>query len=242
MATLLVALLASGCGGRGNSPPAESSNLKSADVSVNWSDPLRSVELPDGWEVRACPTNRPRLCLDLNGSTEGIVRIEDVPGLGQDKTSSRDQVQAVLAVRIQTDYLSYTADRRRRCGEGYEVRTERPTPVVVGGQPGLRYGATGSAGGRAVERTVGYRVFRDGIESLIEVTALEPGGCVTSAHPTLEIEELGSLEDELDRVVAGSRLPPATRFEESHGTVPGRSVDPRSTVARSEGIGISAGV
>ena len=101
------------------------------------------------------------------------------------------------------------------------------------------YGATGVLAGRVMKTTIGYRVFRDGIETLIEATAIEPGGCVIGEEPDFSIQELASLEQQLDRLVAGSRLPPPTRFPEPSETVKAGNIDPRMGKGPTYGIGIA---
>jgi hypothetical protein len=177
--------------------------------------------------------------VERNNVLVGHVRLEDIPTLGEEKTTSSDQVQAVLAVRIHTDYRSFTEQRRQQCGGDYEIRTLRPSPVVVAGERGLRYGATGAVSGAIWEKTVGYRVFRDGIESLIEATAIRPGGCLIPETPGFSIPQLASFEKQLGRLIAVSRLPPATKFPEPAATVPSGNMDPRMGKGPTYGIGIA---
>ena len=231
-----LAVVAGACG-RGQPSPDAASETTSA-ASVDWMQTAKSVDLGDGWAVRGCPAQRPALCVEKDKTVIGQVRMEDVPSLGEERTTSPDQVQAVLAVRIHTDYKTLEMQRSQQCGQDYEIETMRPFPAVVAGQPGLRYGATGSMAGQILEKTVGYRVFRDGIESLIEATAIRPGGCLIPEEPNFSIEQLSSFEAALDRLIAGSRLPPATNFPEPSETVPAGNVDPRMAKGQRYGIGI----
>jgi hypothetical protein len=236
--SFLVALaLVAGACGRAD-PAPETKPGKTSIGRVDWTDTARSVDLGGGWAVRGCPDKRPKLCVEHDKALVGHVRLEDVPTLGEEKTSSSDQVQAVLAARIHTDYRSFRQQRQQQCGPAYEIRTARPSPVVVAGEPGLRYGATGAVARQIMEKTVGYRVFRQGIESLIEATAISPGGCLTPETPGFSIEQLGSFQKVFDRLVAGSRLPAATRFPEPSDTVPAGNVDPRTRRIPENGIGI----
>ncbi len=119
--------------------------------------------------------------------------------------------------------------------------TAVPKPVPVAGGTGLRYEAAGRQEGRVVERTIGFRVFRDGIETLLEATAVEPGGCLTPEHPTFTVQNLRAFEGLLERVIAGSTLPPATEYADLPAQ-PGGSGDPRMGRAPTNGIGISHGL
>jgi hypothetical protein len=230
-----LAVIAAACGRAEPSPDAAS---ETAAASVDWMQTAKSIDIGDGWAVRGCPAQRPALCVEKDKTVIGQVRMEDVPSLGEEQTTSPDQVQAVLAVRIHSDYKALVMQRSQQCGQEYEVETLRPDPAVVAGQPGLRYGATGSMAGQVLEKTVGYRVFRDGIESLIEATAIRPGGCLIPEGPNFSIEQLSSFEAALDRLIADSRLPPATKFPEPSETVPAGNVDPRMAKGQRYGIGI----
>lgn len=236
---LSFALLAGACG---NTPQDRKATPESIPrMTVDWTKTARSVDVGDGWTVRGCPAPRPALCVERDKKLIGHVLLEDVPSLGEEKTTSGEQVQAVLAVRIHTDYKSFEQQRHRQCGEEYEIKTVRPSPTLVAGQRGLRYGATGSMDGQVLEKTIGYRVFRDGIESLIEATAIRPGGCVVPRVPGFSIQQLNSFEKAFDRLIASSRLPPAAAFPEPSITVPAGNVDPRMGKGPTYGIGIANG-
>ncbi|HVL50080.1 MAG TPA: hypothetical protein VM754_01085, partial [Actinomycetota bacterium] len=154
---------------------------------------------------------------------------------------SQDQIQATLAVRTQTIYQLL----RRRPGPAGASRSlpgsPRRTVLPGAGATGLRYEATGSREDHVVERTVGFRIFRDGIETLLETTAIEPGSCLTPEDPTFTVGELREFEGLLERVVAGSVLPPASEYADLPAQ-PGGSGDPRVGRAPTNGIGISHGL
>lgn len=151
----------------------------------------------------------------------GTVTLKDVPSLGEEKSAgSADNIQAVLAGRILGDYKDLSAKRAQACGDGYRVKTVPARRVIVGGARGLKYSAAGVRNGRPVERIIGYRVYRDGSESLIQATAVEPGGCLTPRQNEFRVRELNSFERVLDRLVAGSILPPVTRFADRPGSQP----------------------
>lgn len=235
-AVALFALLAGACG----RVPAERLSPTPAPIRVDWDDPNLSTTA-DGWTIRRCESRAVALCVDRDGEPAGHVLMEDLPSIGEELTSSQDQVQATLAVRTQTLYQLFRSNRAASCGPDYTVDTATPRPAPVAGLTGLRYEGGGRVEGRVVERTIGFRVFRDGIETLVEATAVDPGHCLTPEEPAFSVAELRAFEPVLNRVVAGSVLPPATRFPDLPPQ-PGGSRDPRMSVTATNGIGISHGL
>jgi hypothetical protein len=233
----LTALLAAAC----SRAPAEKLAATPAPIRVNWADPALSVDAGGGWTVRRCTSEHVALCVDKDGEPAGHVLMEDLPSIGEELTKSQDQVQATLAVRTQTIYRELQIDRAEQCGAEYQVETGIPRPRPVAGLTGLRYEAAGRLEGKTVERTIGYRVFRDGIETLIEATAIEPGSCLVPEEPTFSVAELRSFQGLLDRIVAGSVLPPATEYPDLPRQV-GGSRDPRLERSPTNGVGISHGL
>lgn len=234
----LVALLAAACGGG----PAREPLAEPAPIRVDWADTGRSADLGNGWEVSRCRARAVALCVSLNGTPAGHLLLEDLPSIGQEATSSRDQVQATLAVRTQTAYQLHRRQRTEKCGDAYRIETAVPRPVPVAGGTGLRYEAMARLDGRVVERTIGFRIFRSGIETLIEATAIEPGGCLTPEEPTFTVRRLREFEDLLERVVAGSVLPPPTEYRSDLPAQPGGSRDPRLERPPTNGVAISHGL
>lgn len=206
-------------------------------IDIEW-DRAGSSATAQGWTVGACPGDVFRLCAERDGELVGHVVLEDLPSLGQEASDSPDQVQATLAVRIHTLYQSLQAERLQRCGPDYEITTDRPEPVTVAGQNGLKYGLEARLDGEVVERTVGYRTFRKPIETIIEATAIAPGGCVPPLETGFTVEQLQEFEPVLDRIVAGSDLPPALVFESTPADQPGSSADPRKARIPSAGLGV----
>ncbi|HEX2149687.1 MAG TPA: hypothetical protein VHI31_05905 [Actinomycetota bacterium] len=232
------ALLFGACGAN-----APTSRLRAtpAPIRVDWSDPGLSVDAGGGWTVERCNTEHLALCVSRDGTATGHILLEDLPSIGEELTASQDQVQATLAVRTQTIYRELRRHRSEQCGEDYRVDTGIPKPAPVAGITGLAYEATGSKDGRVVERTLGFRVFRDGIETLMEATAIEPGVCLVPEDPTFTVAELRSFQDVLSRIVAGSVLPEATEYPDLPEQL-GGSQDPRLDRRPTNGIGISHGL
>lgn len=230
----LALLAAAACGNGEEAPAASSSPAPEADIA--WEQMDSSVEL-NGWTVRSCPQATPVLCVERGGRPAGHIRLEDLPSLGQEASKSIDQVQAMLAVRTNTLYQSLEAERLERCGDSYEISTDRPVPVTVGGERGLKYGVRGTVDGRVVERTVGYRVLRGPIETIVEATAIEPGGCIEPLENGFAVDELDSFESVFDRVAADGALPEPTTFQSVRSNKPGSSADPRRAQIPSAGLG-----
>lgn len=240
MALAVLSCLLAGCNER--EPAVRPSPPEPAPIAVDWSDPQLSVEAGDGWTIRRCTTAVPALCVDLNGAPAGHVLMEDVPSLGQEGSQSADLKQATLAVRTQTVYGLLQRHRTERCGPTYTVETVSPRPMELREGPGLKYGAAGSHGGRVVERTIGYRLLRGEIETLIEATAIEPGTCLTPEDPTFTVEQLAAFEPVLDRVAAGSHLPAPTDYPDDLPAHITGSRDPRADRVPTNGIAISYGL
>lgn len=195
-------------------------------ITVDWASPSFESETPGQWTVRTCTQDPPSVCAERQDGQAGSIALQDVPSLGEEKTTSRDQVQAVLAGRINSLYQFEMGRWSSACGAGYRVTSERPQVFKIGAHDGMKYELTGSTGDRVVERLVGYWTFRDGIETLIEAPARDSGRC--AAEPLGRIEPppgvplfspgiLDEFEPLLDRMVAGSRLPPPTEFKEEAG-------------------------
>jgi hypothetical protein len=213
-----------------------------AAITVDWTDPQLAVDAGDGWIIRRCASQVPALCVDRNGAPAGHVMMEDLPSLGQELAGSDDLKQAILAVRTQTVYGLLRRHRAEKCGATYSVDTVTPRPVRVAAGTGLRYEGTGSQDGHVVERTIGYRLLRGKVETLIEATAIEPGSCLTPEDPTFRIAQLESFEELLERVVAGSRLPNPTEYPENLPAHVAGSRDPRIDKPPTNGIAISYGL
>lgn len=221
--------------------PASRLSPEPAPIRVNWDDPDLAMDLGGGWTLSRCESPSVALCVDRNGTPAGHILMEDLPSIGEEATNSRDQIQATLAVRTQTLYRLLVEHRAAQCGEGYKVETAVPKPVPVAGGTGLRYEAAARTDAGVVERTIGYRVFRNGIETLVEATAIQPGSCLTPEDPTFTVKQLRDFESLLDRLVAGSTFPPPTEYADLPRQ-PGGSKDPRMGRAPTNGIGISHGL
>jgi hypothetical protein len=237
-ATIAMALVLASC-----RPEATIESRPSpAAITVDWSDAELAVDAGDAWTIRRCASEVPALCVDRNGAPAGHILMEDLPSLGQEQAGSDDFRHAMLAVRTQTVYGLLRRHRAEKCGDAYLVDTVTPRPVRVAGGTGLRYEASGTQGGRVVERTIGYRLLRGKMETLIEATAIEPGSCLTPHEPTFTVAQLASFEPLLERLVADSRLPEPNEYPEDLPAHVAGSRDPRVDRAPTNGIAISYGL
>jgi len=193
---------------------------------VDWTNSDLNLKLPGEWSVVNCGDQTVHICLKKGGATAGAIEMTDVPSLGEEKTSSAEQIQAVLAGRIQTLYQDLTAQRAEECGPGYKVKTFPPKPVKVAGQSGLKFEIMGSSEGLVRESLIGYRTFRSGIESIIEARGIRPGGCPGAEPSAFAPDDLASFEPVLDRLAAGSRLPVPTKFSPAISPLPSPSSPP----------------
>ena len=103
---------------------------------------------------------------------------------------------------IAGDYLAtFRADRESACPD-LEFRELAPTPVTVGGQPGLRYGFDELDGGRVVERNLIYGVRRDDTIGLFNFSATTDSACLSNEGELDDPAILDSLLPTLDQVMA----------------------------------------
>lgn len=195
-------------------------------IDIDWSAGSFRTDLEAGWSVAVCGAGVPMLCVDRGGKPVGSVLLKDLPSLGEEKTTSAAQVQAVLAGRINSLYQFKAGRWASACGQTYRVGFERPKKIRVGGHDGMKYELSGQASEVLVENVLGYWTYRDGIETVIEASGRSEGRCVVEAlaqttagsspgpAPEFSPEDLAAFEPYLDRIARQSKLPPATRFTE----------------------------
>lgn len=218
---VLLALLSSACAGPRRTAP-EKTTAPPQPIRVDWADPSFRATLPGGWSVRNCGISPSVLCVDEDGQPAGSIRLRDIPSLGEEKTTSVHQIQAVLAGRINSMYQFKIGRWQNACEKSHRVSTERPRKIAMGTHDAMKYELTGFSGPRIVERVVGYWAFRSGIETILEASAANPARC--PGEPLGQLEEpqggetlftpsaLARFERSLDRLVGGSRLPAPARF------------------------------
>jgi hypothetical protein len=204
LAAVLAAVLLFACGGWHDydapAPPATSTTTTAAPVVVDWEAPALDVDLGDGFRARHCEGDAPLLCIERAGVPLGVVELLDFPA--EDRPPLRE--------RIDDLYRTTTADRAQGCPPGYRFEPVPPEPASVAGDDGLRYGVSGHfADGRPSERTIGWMVDRGDVVTVLSAAADEPDGCLPpegAGHFT--VATLAAAAPALERLVAGSRLPP----------------------------------
>jgi len=199
------------CSGASHPKPRPSATAPSP-IALDWRTVDAKPSLPGGWSIFGCPGPAPTFCVEQNGVKAGSIQLMDIPSLGEEKTTSQEQIQAVLAGRIQTLYRDTAAKRSEDCGLGFRLVPASPRPVMVAGQRGVKYGFAGSDAGGVRETLTGFRIFRQGIESIIQAVGINPGGCPAAQDGAFTPAGLTSFEPLLDRLVAGSLLPTPTKF------------------------------
>jgi hypothetical protein len=206
-ALLSAGVLLSACSGGGDSEarpsPASTTSTTAAapaPVSVDWNALALDVDLGDGFHARHCEGDAPLLCIEQAGVPVGLVELLDFPA-GDGHT---------LEDRIDDLYRSTAADRAQGCPAGYHFEPVPPEPASVAGGQGLRYGFTGTfADGRPSERTIAWMVERGDVVTVLSAAADETDGCLPpegAGHFTTAT--LAAAASALERLVAGSRLPP----------------------------------
>jgi hypothetical protein len=204
-ALVAAAVLLSACsGGAGDdarpSPASTTSTTAVAAVTVDWEALALDVDLGDGFHARHCEGDAPLLCIERAGVPVGVVELMDFPA----------EDGPPLAERIADLYRTTTADRAQGCAPGYRFQGDAPQPARVAGGDGLRYGFTGTfADGLPSERTIGWMVVRGDVVTVISAAADEAHGCLPpegAGH--FAVATLTAAAPALERLVAGSRLPP----------------------------------
>ncbi len=199
-------VLFSACGGGDDTaaPRPAPTTTTSPSVVVDWEAPALDVDLGDGFRARHCEGDAPLLCIERGGVAVGVVDLLDFPAGGP----------RPLEERIDDLYRTTTADRAQGCPPGYRFEPVPPEAASVAGGDGLRYGFAGTfADGRTSERTIGWMVERGDVVTVLSAAADEPDGCLPAegaGHFT--VATLGAAAPALERLVAGSRLPPPESF------------------------------
>jgi hypothetical protein len=203
-AAFAAAVLLSACAGGGDGDarpsPASTTSTAVAPVIVDWDALALDVDLGDGFHARHCEGDAPLVCIEQAGVPVGVVELLDFPA----------EDHRPLAERIDDLYRSTAADRAQGCPPGYRFQSMPPEPASVAGGEGLRYGFTGTlADGRPSERTIAWMVERGDVVTILSAAADEPHGCAPpegAGHFT--VATLTAAAPALERLVAGSRLPP----------------------------------
>ncbi|HEY3239982.1 MAG TPA: hypothetical protein VGL92_10490 [Acidimicrobiia bacterium] len=167
---------------------------------VDWQAPALDVDLGGGFRVRHCEGDAPLLCIERAGVPVGVVELLDFPA-GDHQP---------LEERIADLYRTTTEDRAKSCPPGYRFEGVPPEPASVAGGDGLRYGFTATfADGRPSEKTIAWMTERGDVVTVLSAAADEPDGCLPpEGAGQFTVATLQAAAPGLERLVAGSRLPP----------------------------------
>jgi hypothetical protein len=161
-------------------------------ASVDWTARTVSVD-GTSYGVAFCEGDAPLLCITSPEDEHlGVIehadfeRVPDLEGFAADFAASM------------------TEDRVSHCDPDYELDPDDTTPSTLFGEPGVRYGYTGTIGGSVVERVVAHASIVEDRLHLVTVNFLaDEGGCL-SRESELPIDTVEDVEPILDAVVAGS--------------------------------------
>lgn len=179
------------------------------DAAVDWAARTADVDAP-GWEVAFCEGDAPLLCVARDASPVGVVEhlaypvasVETLAGALDDGDATAE-LEAWAGEHVAT----FTADRAEGCGDGYEVRGDPVVSASVGGTDGIRYGFTGSVGGRVVEHAAGFAAVEGERLVLVTASGLADDGCL-ARESELDVEDLEAFLPHLAAIAAGSTFPP----------------------------------
>ena len=171
-----------------------------------WQWLLAETALPQGWQVQACESTQPFLCVTKQGQRIGTVELQRwdleqlpdlqselsqmglVPGLlTYDNPSDRAKVLTALQANIADYYETIRADRLATYGTRAAFVALVPEEVSVGRLPGLAYGFSRVTKTDEVkERYLSYMAF-DGRQYVYNIT--------TSFDPLAETGTFDELDD-----------------------------------------------
>lgn len=231
-AAVLAALLTAACGSDAADDPAAAPTTEApaegpggddgdgdaaaAPIAVDWTARTVSPSTAGDWSIEFCEGESPHVCFSNDGgaTVTGAAELSDWPASARDaikaaRQKGASEVEALEALGAEA-VGSLKADREKGCGADYVVTADESERVDVGGHAGVRYGWTATRGGKAVERVITYATI-DGKDRLylLVAGALEPEGCLERMNE-FRLAELEGALPVLDRVAAGTRLPPPT--------------------------------
>lgn len=169
-----------------------STTAPAVTASVDWT--ARTVTV-DGtsYGVAFCEGDAPLLCVTSpSGEHLGVIEhaeydpVPDLDGFADDFAASMRE------------------DRVSHCDPDFALEPDETTPTTLFGEPGVRYGYTGTIGGDVVERVVAHASLVEDRLHLVTANFLaDDGGCL-SRESELPVDAVEDVEPILDAVVAGS--------------------------------------
>ena len=190
-------------------PPSPTPN-DDEELTVLWTGAFE-LPLPNGWTVRDCDGDRTHVC--VHDGDELLGDIELLAGYPLD-TAQQEQEPAALLDELTEGFLAHFREDRTTGCPDFTFVADEVRPVTVGGQPGARAAfSLVDDDGRVVERVVNHFTVRGDTYAIVNTDAyVAEGGCLGPSEydPSFSPDDLASLEEHLDRIVADSPLPRET--------------------------------
>ncbi|MGH2684794.1 MAG: S-layer homology domain-containing protein, partial [Actinomycetota bacterium] len=182
--------------------------LAQADANrVDWGNRTDTdVRLPSGWRLTACEGDAPVLCAANPG---GVVDGTILFGVS-DLTSASDISRSAVEADVDSFHDVFEEDRLTTCGPGYRFDRDPLVDIIVGGQPGYRFGFTvRDGGGNVMEKAVIHLAFAEGQEYAMNTSFTEPAGCPGADPNRIEFPAaaMSQVLPHLDQVAADMVLP-----------------------------------
>ena len=204
-----LALIASACAGITVGSPATVTTgaptttvVPSTTVQEPWVWGVDEQALRQGYLLGPCEGDANQIaCIAQDGIVIGSAEYLALPVDSFESLEGVDDPVKSMEI-IAGDYLStFRADRESACPD-LEFRELPPTPVTVGGQPGLRYGFDELDGARVVERNLIYGVRKADVIGLFNFSATTDSACLSNEGELDDPAILDSLLPTLDQVMA----------------------------------------
>jgi hypothetical protein len=195
---LLPILLVAACGRGGDGAvvaapdPTTTAPPVPVTATVDWRARTITIDGDVPVDVNFCDGDAPMLCITDDGTPLGIFELASFDGLVDD-----------FDAWARTFFESVESDRVAACDPTYELDPQSPVAASFAGALGVRYGFVGTAGGRPVERVVGYAINDAGSLRILVANALADDGCL-SRESELPLDAMDELEPVLAAIAAGS--------------------------------------
>lgn len=184
-------------------PPVDSDPIVGA-----WGSGAPPVDLGDGLVLADCEGDAPTLCVSRGGDDLGYLEHLAFPVPPELAGLEGAALDAALRVFAEERSAWVAEDRAEGCGADHEVLQDAPASLTVAGAPGLRHGFTTLLDGEATERHVTWVTVGPDALHLVVAAAVAPGACMDDGLTAFEPSVIDELLPVLDRVMAGTPLPP----------------------------------
>jgi hypothetical protein len=198
MLLLPVLLVLVACGGGDDPDVAATEDSVPAtplSATVDWADRTIRFDGDTRFDVNFCSGDAPLLCVSDDGTQLGVIELATFP------TAAVDDFDAWA----DDFYSSVAADRQAACDASYSLDGDSPSPALVGGMSGVRYGFAGSVGDEEIERVVGYAVNAGDDLRLLVVNGLADDACL-SRESEVPLGAMAEVEPLLEAIAEGSQF------------------------------------